>query len=587
MRKFITLALACVLLNSCQVLPIADEKMVHSHDHGSCSALAYNEIQVGGELQTRLKRNFRRMHDKRYTEAVLFTETADPKWPGDYEGRAGLALILGAQALGIDEPGIDSLMGAFDKHYNEKGYFGTIYLPDYVDEQQLSSHGWTLRALCEYYLWRGKPETKAQIQRIVENLVLPTKGLHASYPLDPGARANKGKASGHTAAIVGKWRLSSDTGCDFIFFDGVVQAYAVTKDERLVPIIEELVDLFGRMDVVAIKAQTHATLTGVRAMIRWYEVSGKSDVLSKAEQTFKIYLSEGCTENFENYNWFGRPEWTEPCAIVDSYLVGLQLWKHTAKPQYLEAAQQIYFNGICATQRSNGGWGLNNCTGSSHPFIASVCPEAYWCCSMRGAEGLAAATACSVFKNNTGIWLTTFMDSGIEAPFSSGILKLKQKSSYPQGESTTLTVQSAPSEPLEIRFFKPSYLSAPQVLVNGKQVNTLMENGFSVINQKWKKGDEITFNFKSDLSRQPLRNNNSITGYELIRRGPLLMCTVSKEQPQNKKNPPSEVEMQGVLSQNDSGKVQSGNTELESVYHLLNPAYDNLKGSWRQMLFAK
>lgn len=537
-------------------------------------ALAFEEIKVGGELETRLERSFGRLHARRYSEPVLFTETADPKWPGDYEGRTGLALVLEAQALQIEEPGIDSLMAAFAKHYNEQGYFGTIHLPDAVDEQQLSSHGWTLRALCEYYHWRKKPETKAQIIRIVENLVLPTKGLHASYPLEPGAREKKGKESGHTVAQVGKWRLSTDTGCDFIFFDGVVQAYEVTKDERLVPVIQEIVDLFNRMDILGIKAQTHATLSGTRAMIRWYELSGKPELLARAEQVFETYLREGCTENFENYNWFGRPEWTEPCAIVDSFLVACQLWQHTGKPRHLEAAQQIYFNGICATQRSNGGWGLNNCSGSSHDFLCSTCPEAFWCCSMRGGEGLAAAARYSAFKDDAGLWLATFMDNEIEVPFHGAILKLKQESRYPLGESTRLTVESAPSAELALRFFTPSYLAAKEIRVNGEKVPHEIENGFAVVRRVWKKGDVVEYDFRAKRLHQPLRNKHSLEGRVLIRRGPLLMAMRSNEQPKDKNAPPT-----------GTSEADLDEAELQPVYHLLDPAYDDLEGSWRQVVF--
>ena len=62
------------------------------------------------------------------------------------------------------------------------------------------------------------------------------------------------------------------------------------------------------------------------------------------------------TENHENYNWFDRFDtWTEPCAIIDSYLLAVQLWEHTMKPEYRDDAELIYYNGICHTQRNNGG----------------------------------------------------------------------------------------------------------------------------------------------------------------------------------------------------------------------------------------
>lgn len=550
-------------------------------------ALAFEEIEVGGELLERLERNFGRLHAKRYSERVLFTETSDPKWPGDYEGRTGLALVLTARALGIETPGIDSILAAFERHYNEQGYFGKVYLPRAVDEQQLSSHGWTLRALCEYYGWRRKPQTRTQIIRIVENLVLPTKGLHGQYPLDPGERAGKGKESGETVARAGKWRLSSDIGCDLIFFDGVVQAYEVTKDERLVPVIDEMAGLFDRMDFRGIKAQTHATLSGVRAMLRWYGLCGKREVLERAEQVFENYLREGCTENFENYNWFGRPEWTEPCAIVDSFLAANQLWRHTGKAAYLEAAHMIYFNGLAATQRSNGGFGLNHCSGAKHPYLCTSCPEAFWCCSMRGAEGLAAAACYSSFVGENRIWMTSFAHNRIEVVFCSGRLSLTQTSAYPLDGGTIIRVGKAPADSCSINLFSPSFVRVGGVSVNGKRVETLQKDGFIEVKRIWKPGDMLEFDFAMRLGRMAPRNPHTIPGHSLVRRGPLLLAAPSVAQPENKLNAPPAMDFQGELVDRNAPGAILGGTRLMPVYHLMDRRYDETAGSWRQLLFPE
>lgn len=550
-------------------------------------SLSFAAVKPAGELRTRIAKNFERLHAERYQKDQLFTKSHDPKWPGDMEGRVTLGLVLDAQALGIDDPKIDELFAEFPKHYNKDGYFGPIYFPDEIDEQQLSSHGWVLRTLCEYWLWKGKPETKAQIQRMVETLILPTLGLHHEYPLDPGERKQTGEASGTHVATSGKWRLSSDIGCDFIFFDGVVQAYAVTRDERIVPVIEELVTLFNRMDILAIKAQTHATLSGTRAMIRWYELCGKTPVLARAEQAFEIYLKEGCSENFENYNWFGRPEWTEPCAIVDSYLVACQLWQHTGKPEYLEAAQGIYFNGISATQRSNGGFGLNNCSGAHHTHVCTNTDEAHWCCTMRGGEGLSAAARYSAFTGRDNLWLATFMDNQISTTLDAGKLSCKQQSQYPFGNVTTLTMSEAPATTVTLQLFSPSYLTPEAVTVNGTAVEMKPEAGFIPVSRIWKSGDVLEFRFTPKLGQIAPRNIHSVKGYDLIREGPLLLAARLPEQPSDKNASPAALPLSGELKAGKPGNPTLGETPLMPVYHLLDPAYDQTKGSWRQLLFPK
>lgn len=548
-------------------------------------AIEYANIRVGGELQTRLEQSFNRLHDDRYKRENLFTTTQDPKWPGDMEGRTALALTLLAQSLHAEAPEIDDLYADFSTHYNKNGYFGKIYLPDEVDEQQLSGNGWTLRALCEYYIWKKKPETKTQISRLIENLVLPTLGMHALYPVVPAGRENKGMESGEVIAKVGKWRLSSDLGCDFIFYDGVVQAYGVTSDKRLIPVINEMTEKFLEIDVVTIKAQTHATLSGIRGLIRWSQLSGNPDLLSKAEKMFHMYLDEACTENFENYCWFGRPEWTEPCAIIDSYLIACQLWQYTGKPEYLESAQWIYFNGIAATQRSNGGFGLNNCSGAKDPFLHTYVTEAYWCCTMRGGEGLASASKYSAFTDESGIWITTFMDNNITTHVSSGLLELDQKSNYPFSCKTIITIKNSPALACEIRLFAPSFIKPGTLLVNQKKITGSTHNGFIILKRKWKAGDVLEFDFTPVLESKPVHGHNTISGFETFHYGPLMLSSTCREQPTDANVSPSVLMENGKLENVAEGKWKIGTLELEPIYHLLNPDYDQIAGSWRQVLF--
>ena len=106
------------------------------------------------------------------------------------------------------------------------------------------------------------------------------------------------------------------------------------------------------MDVVAIKAQTHATLTGLRAVLRFYAITGDKELLKKVVERYQLYRDLAITENYENYSWTERPGWTEPCAIIDSYLLSVQLWQYTQSQDYVEDAQHIYYNAICHRQRS-------------------------------------------------------------------------------------------------------------------------------------------------------------------------------------------------------------------------------------------
>jgi hypothetical protein len=119
----------------------AAEPDAHHYDVAAAEpreALPFNGVKADGELRTRIAKNFERLHAERYQIDHLFTKSHDPKWPGDMEGRATLGLVLDAQALGIDEPGIDGLFSEYPKHYNNDGYIGpTIQGYDLIREGPL------------------------------------------------------------------------------------------------------------------------------------------------------------------------------------------------------------------------------------------------------------------------------------------------------------------------------------------------------------------------------------------------------------------------------------------------------------------
>ncbi len=142
------------------------------------------------------------------------------EWPGDNEGRTVLALTLLTQALDRKPKYLDAILDAFPAHFNSDSAISVkVYLPNTMDEQQFSSHGWVLRALCEEYLRTKSATVKDMIERMVVNLVLPTRGHHATYPIDPGKRVFAGAHGGNVANQIGEWRLSTDIGCDFIFLE--------------------------------------------------------------------------------------------------------------------------------------------------------------------------------------------------------------------------------------------------------------------------------------------------------------------------------------------------------------------------------
>lgn len=330
-----------------------------------------------------------RFNQEPYLLDSLF-KPADYDWPGDYEGRALLAFCCHYEISGTRIPQMDGMLEAWEKKVNSQGYFGKIVNPALLDEQQLAGNSWCLRGLVEHYRAFHDERSFSFAKKIVENLYLPALPRYASYPAKRKEKTTGG-AAGNLADQEEGWLLSSDIGCAFIALDGLCHYEQLAQDPRLWPLLEQAIASFMALDKVGLRMQTHATLTALRGILAFYETTKETKYLEDVQKTYDLYLQAGMSENYENYNWFGRKEeelWTEPCAVVDSFILAIELYKISKEERYLHLARRILFNGLTFELRDNGGAGPDSCVDGKRPFLKTSIYEAHWCCSMRYAEGL-------------------------------------------------------------------------------------------------------------------------------------------------------------------------------------------------------
>jgi hypothetical protein len=549
---------------------------------GPPQPIPFDRIQIQGELEARIDKNFDRLEAEKYQPDHLFlTVKQSGNWPGDTEGRTILGLIMDAQAAHRPPKYLDAIFQIWPAKVNAQGYFGEITLPRIVDEQQLAGHGWVLRGLCEYYLWKHDERCLVWINRIVDNLVLPTRDFQGEYPIDPKDRVPGGGESGTISRRIGDWLVSTDVGCDFIFLDGVIQAYEITHRAALRPLIETMIHRFLQIDLCGIKAQTHASLTGLRALLRYYEINRDPSLLAAVVSRFELYQHYGMTENYENYNWFERPLSTEPCAVVDSYMVATALWRWTGNPDYLALSEKIYYNALCYEQRANGGFGTQKCSGSGTTDVAVSTQEAYWCCTMRGGEGLSRVAQSLCFTSPASAWFVHFNDAQIALDFGAhGELRVAEQTQYPFSEHVrfqvlTNTLDFTP----KLRWFAPSWFAQPQLRVNDQPVPTYLDQGFVVLDQPLRAGDVVEYRFKLRSGKMPTEGFLTDPGYEKIYYGPLLLgCS-----PAPRVALPDHCEL--LRLSGHEFRISGVPMKFTPVYHLMSPDITAAAHARTQILF--
>lgn len=359
-------------------------------------------IRLNGELKKRITKNRVRLSEPQYSAPAIFSEGGE--WPGDWQGRTMLALAYHCAVCEKDEfektfRQLKEIVSALDDYTNEDGYFGERFNGVYVNEQQISGNSWFLRGLCEYYKLSSDANILNRLDRISETYLSRLKDFYSNYPK---VKRENGAVDGHLQKqIVNGWLLSSDVGCAFIMLDGITQVYEITKNVMLLPVIEEMLNKFADIDYVQYNCQTHAVLSGTRGVLRFYRLTKNERWLRLAVRNFEIYLNYGTTINYANFNWFGKPSWTEPCAIIDSLIAAQELFRFTGERKYLEFMNRCYFNALRFSQRPNGGAGCDTCLNEQNNRLVIYMYEAYFCCSMRIAEGLCdlALNGCIAYEN--------------------------------------------------------------------------------------------------------------------------------------------------------------------------------------------
>jgi len=463
-------------------------------------------ISTGGELAARIDRNFDRLEDEMYRPDSVFHSRLWQSWPGDAQGRIVLGLVCDARASGREPLYLKTILDHYPQFMNAKGYFGPEF-DGVLNEQQLSGNGWVLRGLCEYYEWTGDPVALDRIRAIVDGLFMNGKGVFKDYPIDPESRRrNLGDAIGEIVYNDAQWVLSSDIGCVFIGMEGLIHAYKLIGGDELKALIDELIARFLEVDLVGIRAQTHASLTACRGLIRYAEITGEEKYIDEVRKRWELYRQYGMTEGYQNYNWFCRYDtWSEPCAVVDSYMVAVQLWQHTGDPRYLDQAELIYYNGLCHDQRENGGFGCDFCP-SLHTHrhdLAVRTDEASWCCTMRGSEGLSSAASYAFFRRGKDLILPFYRDCVLELDG----LELTEQTNYPfdpENGEVLLGIEKAGVQLKALCLRQPYGATDLRVEVCGEEIPAVFENGFLRISRKWKAGDKVRMSFRlASVEQEP------------------------------------------------------------------------------------
>jgi len=563
-------SLICILLVF--ITGILSGCKIKDKPHPKIEPIPLSQLEVRGELFTRIVKNYARLEETRYQPKFVFLNDKESgDWPGDTEGRTILGLVMAAQTTHREPLYLEEILSLLPEHLNSMGYMGKIYPKGIMDEQQLAGNGWVMRALCEYYQWKRDPKVLDIVKLISDSLFIPGKGHYKSYPIEPGSRKMDGGMIGHINEVRDGWRITADIGCAFIGMTGAIHAYQYLKDEKLKEVIDEMVEKFLQVDMYGLKIQVHAGMTALLGLIRYAEITENKDLMKEVVKRWDIYVKYGMTESYEIYNWFGiYKAWTESCGLVDSYMVATALWKYTQDPKYLAYLDLIYYNAICHIERANGGFGCDNNPGYATNFINVYADEAWWCCTMRGGEGLSRVAENSYFTRCDTLYIVHYADNTALLNFGKSSISIQQSTKYPFSGNVRLTItQTVKAKNIVIKLNALSdWTENLKITINNKNVPIEIDKGFVVLKHNWEAKDIIDFSFDEKIRMEGTINKENCSDLQSkVFYGPLLLGYSGKET----------IELKDIskIKKTSDKSIKIGNTNMV----MLNPIVFNIEGT--------
>ena len=250
---------------------------------------------------------------------------------------------------------------------------------------------------------------------------------------------------------------------------------------------------------------------------REYELTGVKYYYDAAtyfwdEVVNTLSYSTGGTSNYEG--WQSEPRKMaselsnathETCCTYNMLKLTRQLFGWTGRPEYADYYERALYNGILPTQDPATGMTMYYVPMASGWYKTFSIPlDSFWCCTGTGIENHAKYGDSIYFHDDEGLWVNLFIASELRWPEKG--LTLRQETSFPEKETTTLILSCRKALNLEVRLRVPYWaIKGITVEINGeKQALRTRPRTYISLSRTWKNGDRIRVEMPMSLHISPM-----------------------------------------------------------------------------------
>ena len=367
----------------------------------------------------------------------------------------------------------------------------------------------------------------------------------------------------------------------------LMKLYHQTKERRYLQLADWFVEQRGRgygvgkiwdewkapeyaQDAIPVREQRNIRGHAVRAM---YLYTGIADIASETKDKGYLRTMDAIWDDVLNKHYyitggigaqgsnegFGKPydlpnesAYCETCASVGMVFWNQRMNMLSAQAKYIDVLERTLYNAaIDGISLSGDRFFYGNPLSSDGNYERSE-----WfgtaCCPSNIARLVSSLGSYIYSRSATDVFVNLFIGSETKINLDGQEVFIKQSGNYPW--KGRVCVEVSPKKPKQFGVYLrvPGWLRAPvpsnlyrykdateskySVRINGKEVEAVEENGYLVLNRKWKQGDRIEFDM--DMQVQRIKASEEIKQDEnriALQYGPLVYAIEDVDNPNAKK----------------------------------------------------
>lgn len=335
--------------------------------------------------------------------------------------------------------------------------------------------------------------------------------------------------------------------------DAFYNLYAITGNEKFKWVAEffyhnEVLDPLKEKKDVLNPKHANTFIPKLIGLARDYELKGSGNEIEVADffwNTVIDHHSFATGSNSDKEHFFAPDKISEhltgytgeSCNVYNMLKLTRHLFIYNPQAKYADYYEKTLFNHILGQQDPATGmvaYFLPMLPGAHKLY--STPDSSFWCCVGSGFENQAKYGEAIYYHSSNDLYVNLFIPSQLN--WKETGVELVQKTNFPQDGHIELTIQKTTDAFRSLNVRYPSWAKQAVVKINGKKQSKInKQNGYIILNKKWKAGDKVEIDYEMELQLIATNDNPNKVA---IAYGPIVLAGEMGTEGFNKRAPYSD-----------------------------------------------